>query len=133
MDQSQHLRQVCANAIRQLTQAEQKAKQVRDSASQQRQAALDSIRQQHTQKRQKAEELLKSIQALAQKGDQVLSTISLTPRTSPGVPPLAPGIGPDALVVLLNQHYTEAQAALTNLQTTASDLVVERQKWWKFW
>ncbi len=133
MDQSQHLRQVCADTIRRLAQAEQQAKHTRETANQQRQTALERARQQHTQARQQADTLLNRILTLAQQGDQVLNTLGLAPGATGRVALPAPTVGPDALLRLLATQSSAAETALTSLQTTASALVVERKKWWKFW
>ncbi len=100
MDHRHHVRQVCADAIRRLTQAEQKAKHTREIATQQRNTALETARQQQTRARQHAETMLKRMVTLAQKGDQVFTAFDLTPGPRVAVAPPAPTAGPDELARL---------------------------------
>ncbi|MBP1468806.1 hypothetical protein EYB53_024055 [Candidatus Chloroploca sp. M-50] len=133
MDPHQQLRQVCAEAIRRVAQAEQQAMQRRAAASQQCQADLDAAKQQYERNRQRADTIIKDIRALVQKGEHVLGDLGLEALPPAVMPTPVPTTRPDELVTLLAKQQHETRAALTSLETTAKDLVIERTKWWKFW
>jgi hypothetical protein len=132
MSSGQQVRQACLEALRQVTQNEQRAKQALDTADRRRQQAIQTARESHRQARQRADDLLGEINAQAANGNRVLADLRLAPGagTPPSFPPAA---GAADLIRLLEQQARLAREAGTSLQTTGAQLKIERAKWWKFW